>query len=91
MTDTVVFKYHVPVGGGVTLPLPVGSKVVHVNQQHDDLFLWVRQPTDALMDIGRRFVCKMTGQRVDAAAEYLGTAHIQGGRIVVHVFEEPSL
>lgn len=85
----VVYKYEVPLHGGVDMP--AGAKVLSVHEQHGAPCLW------ALVDpnsphIYRRFKVFGTGHPIEndlaERLSFVGTAHLDSGRWVLHVFEE---
>jgi hypothetical protein len=67
--------------------MPVGAKPLSVHAQGDDLFLWALVDTEAELE-DREFVIVGTGHELpDHAGEFLGTALLADGRLVLHVFE----
>ena len=87
-----VYKYVVPVPrfDACAIDLPRYAEPIHVAAQGDEIMLWARvdteQPTEE-----HRFCVVGTGHRMSPAGisgRYLGTAHLNGGALVFHVFEE---
>ena len=70
------------------VPLSVGAKVLHVHAQGNDICLWALIEPEAAREF-RRFTVYGTGHSMpDDPGVYIGTAHLQGGALVFHVFEE---
>jgi hypothetical protein len=68
--------------------MPAGARIVHVDVQRDQLYLWALVD-NAMSKVGRRrFMIVSTGQVLPLGAHHhLGTLLLQDGRVVVHVFE----
>jgi hypothetical protein len=67
--------------------MPIGTKPLSVHAQGDDICLWAEVETEANHE-ARRFIVVGTGHQVpqDAGA-FLGSAFLDDGRYVFHVFE----
>lgn len=87
-----VWKYPIPNPGPFELQLPAGARVVHVGAQAHgpgrQLCLWAEVHPDA-PPLPRRFLCLETGAAIDEklAVVHCGTALLEGGRTVWHVYE----
>lgn len=71
-----------------TIELPQGAHVLTVREQGENICLWVKVNPAAPVCPRRFFVCG-TGHDMPpeaARGEYLGTAMLQGGGLVLHVF-----
>lgn len=67
--------------------MPVGAKPLSVHAQGNDLCLWALVDTEAELE-NREFVIVGTGHEVhDHAGEFIGSALLAGGTLVLHVFE----
>jgi hypothetical protein len=83
-----IWKHTLPRGEQVTLELPRGAQFLHLHQQDDtEVGLWfladIREPK-----VTRYFLMATTESKAPPlAARYLGTAHLHGGSLTVHVFE----
>lgn len=67
--------------------LPIGAKLLSVHAQGSDLCLWALVDTEADLE-NREFVIVGTGHEVpEHAGEFVGTALLVGGQLVLHVFE----
>lgn len=76
-----------------TVQMPKGSEILHVHQQNaallGDLCVWVSVDTEQIEREVRTFYTVMTGEEFpDDGRKYIGTAHLNDGRIVAHVFEK---
>ena len=83
-----IWQYTLPRGERVSLELPRDAQFLHLHQQNDtEVCLWfladIREPR-----VTRYFLMITTESKAPPlAARYLGTAHLHGGSLVVHVFE----
>lgn len=67
--------------------MPVGAKPLSVHAQGSDICMWALVDTEAELE-DRQFVIVGTGHEVhDHAGEFVGTALLADGRLVLHVFE----
>lgn len=67
--------------------MPIGAKLLSVHAQGNDICLWAEVDTDAKVE-AREFVIIGTGHEIrEHAGEYVGTAHLAAGQLVLHVFE----
>lgn len=72
--------------------MPAHAKVLSVGQQNDKLMIWAQIDTDLERDGGTRYFHVFgTGHDLPGAGlgDFLGTVHLHGGRIVVHIFDMP--
>lgn len=81
---STVYKYSIAKAWEVTLEIPEGAKVLHVDTQGAEAMLWVqvdpKRPTEP-----RTFVTVGTGHPVPSGAAYIGTYQLPP--FVWHVFE----
>ena len=85
---TAVYKYDVILDDTFTLALPEGAEVLTVQMQHGIPRLWVRvDPTAPARP--RQFRLAGTGHPIEDADDwrYVGTVQLQGGVLVLHLFE----
>ena len=83
-----IFKYEIPVEG-VELNMPIGSRILSCQNQHDVVCLWALVDPDVLKE-KRRFTIAGTGHPLEDSIvidKYLGTVVVMGGQFVWHVFE----
>lgn len=97
MNDTpestlAVWKFGVPLGerpGFEPVSMPVRSEILHVGQQHDNVFVWALVDPNEDDHEDRHLGAFPTGGSFQANAPlYHGTTAVYAVRIVVHVFEE---
>ncbi len=89
----VIHKFLIPIResplAAIWVGMPPGAQLLHVHDQPPEgLHVW------ALVDLDVGYVQRVfrvlpTGMAVSdwAGASYVGTAHLHGGRVVVHVFD----
>lgn len=84
----VIWKFDLPMRDVVTVPMPRGASVLHVNAQHDNPMLWALcDPTAEMTE--REFRFTGTGHPIEDRhiGTYIGTFQMRGGQLVFHVFE----
>ena len=85
MTANSIWKYVLKPENEISIP--VGAQVLSVREQGDDICLWALVSPDAPKET-RRFVAFGTGHDVpQIPMQFHGTAHLQAGKLVFHVFE----
>lgn len=86
----IIWKYALnpPIGGNaIELIMPKGARVLHVEAQRDAAVLWVLADPAAAKQV-RTFNVYGTGFTVPSdAGEYVGTAMLYKGDLVIHVFD----
>lgn len=85
MTATI-WKFPLPIGDLVTIPMPKGACVLTVGTVRDVPCLWARVDTDAPV-VERRFAVRGTGQDLGEVGAYIGTFTMYGDSLVFHVFD----
>ena len=85
-----VYKYKVfdPIAGafsGGLLQMHPGP-ILKVDSQNDSVCLWALIDTEK-PSVPRRFCLVGTGHEVPPGCDYIGTAQVYGGELVLHVFE----
>jgi len=91
VSKKIIFKYDLPLqildeNDALSVSMPRGAKVLHVAEQTGRLCAW------ALVDPAQkavspvRFAVHGTGHPFDHSGDYVGTALLLGGRLVLHVF-----
>jgi len=83
-----IWRYILPRGEYVPLELPRNAQFLHLHQQNDsEIGLWFLIDTQE-SKVVRYFTTAMTECAAPPlAAKYLGTVHLEGGSLAVHVFE----
>lgn len=95
MSDSVIWKYSIPVQNEAMIGMPEGAKIVHVDVQvagasGTRVCLWAQvDPAKAEMLTKRRFYGAATGGQIPNPEnkEHIGTVLLNGGAFVWHVFE----
>ena len=82
-----VWKCILDVGERQTISLPRGARLLYAREQGENVCVW------ALVDLkevatSRTLLVYGTGHPIERAGPYLGSAHLDGGRLVFHVFED---
>lgn len=72
-----------------TVELPQGAEILCAREQHEQVCIWYRCDPDA-QKVPRTLVIGGTGYEIPDAV-YLGTAMLQRGALVLHVFEQVVL
>lgn len=88
MSELVVWKATLAPGTQF-LALPRGSELLCVHEQNNEPCLWYRCDPNHVRET-RHINVVVTGMG-DADGHYLGTAMLDKGRFVVHVFELSSI
>jgi hypothetical protein len=71
----------------VQVPMPLGSEIVAVREQHDLVCMWALVDPEADREI-RTFAVFGTGDILPPRnLEFRGCAHLYGRKLVLHVFE----
>jgi hypothetical protein len=83
----VVWKYVLAPVPEQTINIPVGAQLLHVAEQNGQLCLWAKVDLSGAV-VSRRFYVAATGYEMPSYVEHIGTALMQGGDLVFHVFED---
>ena len=74
----------------LVLEMPLDAKILHVDEQHGSICLWA-EVSDDLPKEKRTFEIFGTGhemiEQMGISREYIGTAKMQGGMFIFHVYE----
>lgn len=83
-----IFKY-VLQPNGEPVEMPVSADVLTAREQGDNICVWARVDTEEALMVKRNFCVFGTGHEMpdDPNLRYVGTAMLQGGALVMHVFE----
>ena len=71
--------------------MPAGAELLTAREQGESICIWARVDTSTKDHENRFFHVLGTGHQILQAPEtmrYVGTAMLQGGALVMHVFEE---
>lgn len=81
-----IWKYIIS-AGKEEIKLPKGAEVLSVHEQNDEVAMWV-SVDPSLETESRYFRMFGTGHALsERPMKYIGTAHLHGGQLVLHVFE----
>lgn len=88
----VIYKYELEApeypSNVTTAQMHHGAQILHADAVGERLFVWARVPNRDAPLKPRRFVVVGTGHEFDYQGQrHLGTALMQGGALVWHVFE----
>lgn len=85
-----IFKFKLATGSSNAIVMPAGAEIVHVHEQDNWPHLWAIVDSRQTETERRNFHVATTGSDIpDGFVRYIGTAHLNGGTFVVHVFEMP--
>lgn len=83
-----VFKYVWPIPSDrASFEMPRDAEILHVHGQDNNLCLWARVVEGRTMERRDFILCGTGHEAPDLEHRYIGTAHLAGGRLVLHVFE----
>jgi hypothetical protein len=86
-----IFKYPIPAVGKFSIDLPHDAKVLSVQAQHNEPFLWALVSADKLVfKTSKTFRSFGTGHQINENPEtlhYIGTFQLDEGNFVGHLFE----
>lgn len=72
------------------IEMPKGAKILTAREQHDKICLWAEVNTDNATEV-RTFEIFGTGHQIPydmgVSRDYIGTAMLEGGSLVMHVYE----
>ena len=89
-----IFKYKLQETDEQTLKIPIGSKILKVGTQQDNLseeniYVWVQQ-SDGLVMRSRKIIIVGTGNEFDSThMTYIDTVFMKSG-LVWHIFEKTN-
>lgn len=84
-----VFKYPLEIKDEVSVPMPLGAKILTVQSLNNKPCIWAAvDPSTTYMEM-RKFRIAGTGHPIaDSTVDgYIGTVQLHGGMLVFHVFE----
>lgn len=80
-------------GAKVEIMMKKGAKILYLDEQNNDICMWAEVDTEA-EEIKRYFQVVGTGheinQNMGTVWEYVGSAKVEGGKFVFHIFERIS-
>lgn len=85
-----VLKYPLPLKDRTSVWLPVGATILSIQEQHGQVCLWARVDPAAPQEL-RMFRVAGTGHVLGpCVGKHVGTVMLDGGRLVLHIFEVTS-
>lgn len=75
----------------IEIEMPEGAQLLSVHEQNGELCMWVQVRTENPM-VKRKFLTFGTGHILpdDQKLDFVGTALLERGALVLHVFEEDA-
>lgn len=88
-----VYKYEFPIQDDLTIYLPIGAEILHVDEQHGIPCMWARVDPSAQME-ARRFRLAGTGHDLPSGLRedgypvlaHVGSFQMASGALVFHLF-----
>lgn len=83
-----VYKYELAIDDYVSISMPKGSKILHLDLQYGRPFIWALVDPDAEEET-RNFRVAGTGHEIGDTycQRYIGSFMLMNGALVFHVFE----
>lgn len=84
----VIYKYKIP-SSCCFLDMPVGSEILYAREQDENVFIWVKTFDNPTNTTERRYFKSYGTDEIfdDVDTRYLGSAHLHGGRLTLHIHE----
>ncbi len=82
-----IWKYKLHASGVTVLNMPEGAKVLSVAEQHGEAVLWALVSAGRVTEERKFRTCLTGGDAPNSVMDFMGTALLDGGNYVVHVFE----
>lgn len=87
-----IFKYSIPIKDFFSISLPLGSKILTVQIQQNNPYIWVLQDTNYSFSKCKGFRLFGTGHEIDEdkwdTCNYVGTFQMKDGHEVWYLFVE---
>jgi len=86
-----IYKYPLKRGErDIVIEMPVGSKILSVNNQYDYPVIWALVDEEIKHTEGRHIVYYLTGEKFEIDSEhiFIGTCLFDNGSFIIHVFEK---
>lgn len=83
----IVYKYLANIGEKTLLVLPIGSKILTVQKQNENICFWVLQSPNHVPTEVRSILKVGTGHSFDDTNQYEYIGTVQDGVLVWHYFE----
>ena len=83
-----IWKFHIRVTDNQEIEMPVNAKILCVQMQGGEPFIWAEVDTDAPI-LKRKIKVFGTGHPMpDEQMEYIGTFQMINGRVVLHAYAD---
>ncbi len=83
-----IYKYPIEVNPLITIQMPEKSKILTVQVQRGEVYIWAVVDTDTQKKEKRIFACYGTGHKHEKIkGTYIGTFQLNNGEFVGHLFE----
>lgn len=84
-----IYKYQLKITDQQCLNLPIGAKILYIQNQNENLCLWALIDTEQLKAKTHTILCFGTGHPIpeQISIEFIGTVQFSYGSLVFHVFE----
>ena len=86
-----ILKYMLSVDKCQSQTLPYNAKIIHVDSQGDNMYIWAEVDTQEPMSETRMFSVFGTGHEIpkltNAEYKHLGTVEMYDGSLIWHVYE----
>ena len=84
-----IFKYILDAADVQEIQMPIGSTILSVGVQRDEICIWALIEPDAVKVSRRIYICP-TGREADGLqrVKFLGTVMLHAGNLVFHVFTD---
>ena len=81
-----IYKYPLDLSN-LNLAMPVGAKLLTVRELNNRIWVWAEVDTEAETELVGFEVFGTGHEMTDADKEFIGTAFINGGEFVFHVYK----
>lgn len=89
MSAKAIWKFPLPVGDEVRVPMPKGAVILTVGTTHDKPCVWaIVDPAAPIIE--RELSVRGTGHDLGTVGAYIGTLKMYGDSLVFHVFDAVS-
>jgi hypothetical protein len=86
---STIWKATLDLRGVQDVTVPEGAEILTAREQHGQVCIWFKCDPFAAK-VARRIALVGTGHPAPPDGRYLGSAHLDGGHLVLHVFERVS-
>jgi hypothetical protein len=87
MNQRVIHKYKLEAHDIQTITIPTDSKVLHIAEQHGEIYAWIDRPCEAGTMTVWQVACFVTGQEFDGSIHGPHRGTVQIGPLVFHFYD----